>query len=103
MTIYDESKHPRGQAGNAGQFRDKDNSAPETVLHARDLRLSAPQQDLLRNAQKMGTDSYGLLVSSNRYRTALSLERMGLGTVRYQGPGGRGWFTSLPAGTDRNE
>ena len=32
MTIYDENKHPRGQAGNAGQFRDKSNSQPENVL-----------------------------------------------------------------------
>ena len=31
MTIYDENKHPRGQAGNAGQFRDKSNSGPEAV------------------------------------------------------------------------
>ena len=31
MTIHDD-KHPRGQADNAGQFRDKGNSAPEAVL-----------------------------------------------------------------------
>lgn len=28
MTAFDESKHPRGQAGNAGQFRDKVNRSP---------------------------------------------------------------------------
>ena len=28
----DDSQHPRGQAENAGQFRDKANSAPESVL-----------------------------------------------------------------------
>ena len=32
MTIYDENKHPRGQADNAGQFRDKSNSGPEAAL-----------------------------------------------------------------------
>ena len=29
MTIYDDDKHPRGQADNVGQFRDKCNSEPE--------------------------------------------------------------------------
>ena len=32
MTIYDDNKHPRGQADNPGQFRDKSNSGPEAVL-----------------------------------------------------------------------
>ena len=32
MTFYDENKHPRGQADNAGQFRDKSNSGPEAAL-----------------------------------------------------------------------
>ena len=32
MTIYDDSKHPRGQADNAGQYRDKGNSAPDGEL-----------------------------------------------------------------------
>ena len=32
MTIYDDSKHPRGQADNAGQYRDKANSEPEARL-----------------------------------------------------------------------
>ena len=32
MTIYDEHEHPRGQADNAGQFRDKSNSVPEAAL-----------------------------------------------------------------------
>ena len=32
MTIYDENQHPRGQADNAGQFRDKANSGPEAAL-----------------------------------------------------------------------
>ena len=32
MTIYDENKHPRGRADNAGQFRDKSNSGPEAAL-----------------------------------------------------------------------
>ena len=32
MTIYEDDKHPRGQADNAGQFRDKANSGPEEAL-----------------------------------------------------------------------
>ena len=32
MTIYDDKEHPRGQADNAGQFRDKSNSGPEAAL-----------------------------------------------------------------------
>ena len=32
MTIHDDGEHPRGQAGNAGQFRDKANSGPEAAL-----------------------------------------------------------------------
>ena len=32
MTIYEDDKHPRGQADNAGQFRDKANSGPEAAL-----------------------------------------------------------------------
>ena len=32
MTIFDENQHPRGQADNAGQFRDKENSGPESAL-----------------------------------------------------------------------
>ena len=34
MTAFDENDHPRGHAGNAGQFRDKPNSGPETSLVA---------------------------------------------------------------------
>ena len=30
MTIHDDAgNHPRGRAGNAGQFRDKSNSGPD--------------------------------------------------------------------------
>ena len=32
MTTYDEGKHPRGQVGNAGQFRNKSWSDPEVTL-----------------------------------------------------------------------
>ena len=32
MAFHDENKHPRGQADNAGQFRDKSNSGPEAAL-----------------------------------------------------------------------
>lgn len=38
------------------------------------------------------TSTHGRLVSGHEYRTALALEKMGLGTLRHQGPG-RGWFT----------
>lgn len=34
MSTYDESKHPRGQAANAGQFREKSNDAPTASLEA---------------------------------------------------------------------
>ena len=34
MTTYNEGKHPRGQAGNAGQFRNKSWSDPEAALAA---------------------------------------------------------------------
>jgi hypothetical protein len=36
----------------------------------------------------------GLLVSGPRYRTAASLERLGVGTLRYQGPS-LGWFKAV--------
>ena len=32
MSVFVETDHPRGRAGNAGQFRDKPNSAPEAGL-----------------------------------------------------------------------
>jgi hypothetical protein len=32
MNAFDENKHPRGQAGNAGQFRAKENSRPAGSL-----------------------------------------------------------------------
>ena len=102
MSTYDDSKHPRGQADNAGQFASKNNSAPETSLHARPLRLSTPQQALLDSARQMlAYDRHDLLVSGNQYRTALSLERMSLGHVRYQAPS-MGWFSAADAGTPRN-
>ena len=102
MTIYDENEHPRGQADNAGQFRDKSNSVPETSLHARPPRLSTQQQALLDSARQMlAYDMHDLLVSGNQYRTALSLERMGLGHVRYQGHS-LGWFCATDAGTPQN-
>lgn len=88
---FDSNQHPRGQADNAGQFRDKENSAPEASLPARSPRLSAPQQELLRRANQMPPGWPGILVSGHEYRTALSLERLNLGSVRYQGPS-LGWF-----------
>lgn len=35
----------------------------------------------------------GNLVSGHAYRTALSLERLGLGRLKYQGPS-LGWYTA---------
>lgn len=32
MNSFDESQHPRGQAGNPGQFRSQENSAPDSEL-----------------------------------------------------------------------
>lgn len=56
-------------------------------------KLSKPQEKLLAQARSLAkvSDHPGL-VSGPQYRTARSLERMGLGSVRYQGPGDRGWF-----------
>ena len=38
MTTFDPNQHPRGQAGNAGQYRGKENSAPESGIFVRDAR-----------------------------------------------------------------
>ena len=55
MTIYDDSKHPRGQADNAGKFRDKANSEPEAELGAVpprvDLASWIPGDDVDQDAQ----------------------------------------------------
>ena len=64
--------------------------------------LSTTQQALLTQAQNLlplvhsdgSVTDVGILVSGNKYQTALALERKGLGKVRYQGPGNRGWFTA---------
>lgn len=60
------------------------------------MRLTAPQKQLLQDARNLELvtrdPSVGALVSGARYRTALALERKGLGHVRYQGPS-LGWFT----------
>lgn len=63
--------------------------------------LTAPQQALLTSAQNMKPITYAdgssrepsILVSGHTYRTAIALERRGLGTVRYQGPS-LGWFAA---------
>ena len=38
MTAFDPNQHPRGQARNAGQYRGKENSAPEAGIFVRDVR-----------------------------------------------------------------
>lgn len=48
MTTYDESLHPRGQAGNAGQYRAKLNAAPTGELDGVQLPIFTP--DDVRNA-----------------------------------------------------
>jgi hypothetical protein len=57
-------------------------------------KLSKPQEKLLAQARSLAkvSDHPGL-VSGYEYQTACALERRGLGSVRYQGPGSRGWFT----------
>lgn len=60
-------------------------------------RLTAPQRLLLEQGRQLAERSdFGLLVSGPQYRTAIALERKGLGVVRYQGPG-MGWFTAPPS------
>lgn len=51
MNAFDETKHPRGQATNAGQFREKDNSAPTAVLDGTDAdaKLGAETWTILAN------------------------------------------------------
>jgi hypothetical protein len=50
----------------------------------RTVELSPTQEKLLTSAKSL-TGNQGILVSGHQYRTAISLERKGLGTVRYQG------------------
>lgn len=47
MTTYDEALHPRGQAGNAGQYREKRNDAPTAQLDGVQLPVFTP--DDVRN------------------------------------------------------
>ena len=63
------------------------------------MTLSHPQNLLLDSARRLAKineeknqHNHGILVSGPRYRTALSLEKRGLGTLRYQGVS-LGWFT----------
>jgi hypothetical protein len=59
----------------------------------RNEALSTTQKTLLTQAESLAGD-HGILVSGHKYRTALSLERKGMGTVRYQGPS-LGWFATI--------
>jgi len=54
--------------------------------------LSPTQTKILAHAKAL-TGKQGILVSGHHYRTAVSLEAKGLGTVRYQGPS-LGWFVA---------
>lgn len=62
--------------------------------------LSPQQQKLLDRSRPhvvvhpdFSISVHGTLVSGHEYRTALSLERRGLGTLKHQGPS-MGWFTT---------
>ena len=57
MTIYDENKHPRGQADNAGQFRDKANSGPDGSLAAADATYEEALAAGRRNGASHATDA----------------------------------------------
>ena len=52
MMSFESSNHPRGQADNAGQFRDKSNSGPEAALlsDATDRTPERIASDVVRNA-----------------------------------------------------
>lgn len=54
--------------------------------------LSPTQHTLLAHAVAL-PGVHGILVSGHKHRTALSLERLGLATVRYQGPS-LGWLVA---------
>lgn len=80
----------------SGKYTEKPASAPgpsaALSASAGTGTLSAAQRRLLDHAAPLsGPDDHGILVSGHEYRTALSLQKRGLGDVRYQGPG-RGWF-----------
>ena len=58
MTTYDDSKHPRGQADNPGQFRDKANSGPEAALASppvADNENSEPEAALTQSERVLRT------------------------------------------------
>ena len=75
MAFHDDGEHPRGQAGNAGQFRDKSNSGPEAAL------VTTP----------------GQAVDARRARLETAREALGIyesGTLSLNDPGtGEHWTT----------
>ncbi|WNN95103.1 hypothetical protein SEA_MAGRITTE_152 [Microbacterium phage Magritte] len=62
------------------------------------MSTSPAQQKLIEQARDLAAAGgvHGLLVSGSQYRTAAALEKRGLGTLSYQGPGARGWFRAEP-------
>ena len=56
MTIYDDRKHPRGQADNAGQFREKPNSGPEAELSLGDANYEKTLAAGQRTGASRATD-----------------------------------------------
>lgn len=62
------------------------------------MALSSAQQKLIEHARDLAAHggTHGVLVDGHQYRTAAALEKRGLGTLRYQGPGARGWFRAEP-------
>ncbi len=84
-----------------GRYTEKTSTAPGAgaslqapVSRTETGGLSPAQRRLLDRAEPLsGPDGHGILVSGHEYRTALSLEKKGLGELRYQGPS-LGWFKS---------
>ena len=106
MSTFIETDHPRGQAGNAGSFRDKPNSAPEAGL-ASDRSATAfldevakrlPDDPWTRDADRLarialsvlvepGDDVVGPALWSLGPRAALA-RAVGIGRIRGGGGGG---------------
>ena len=78
MTIYDDSKHPRGQADNAGQYRDKANSGPEAGLAVDADPAQTP--DLI--ADSVIEEDYGDVLADGNYADGLD-ELIDKGQVHY--------------------
>ena len=80
MTIYDDNKHPRGQADNPGQFRDKANSGPEASLPFVAPRPAAPGHVVL---ERWNDNDYSEVVGqTDDFDFGAVLDSYSLDTVR---------------------